>query len=53
MKKLKKNKFIFLVICVIVVSFVYIVFQKAINKYSFEYNEVIEIIDGEDNGRRQ
>lgn len=47
LKKIRKNKFVVLAICVIVVSFVYTGVQKAIDNYSFNKNNDI-VVDHED-----
>ncbi len=47
MKKLKKNKFVVLIVCVIIVSLVYFAAQKAIDSYVFNTNSDI-VSDGAD-----
>lgn len=49
-RKLRKNKFVVLAICVIIVSLVYTGVQKAINNHAFSNNEDIvnENLDGSD-----
>ena len=42
MKKLIKNKFIFLIICVTIVSLLYFLVQKAIDNYVFEMDNEID-----------
>ena len=44
MKKLRKNKFVVLIVCVIIVSLVYFVAQKAIDSYVFNTNS--DIVSG-------
>ena len=44
MKKLRKNKFVVLIVCVITVGFVYFVAQKAIDSYVFNTNS--DIVSG-------
>ena len=46
MKKFLKNKFLVLIVCVILVSIVYLIVRKAINNYAFEDNEDIVSSDG-------
>ena len=41
MRRLRKNKFIVLIICVTVVSVLYFVAQKAIDEYTFKTNGYI------------
>lgn len=47
LKKLIKNKFVLLAVCVIIVSITYFYVQKAIDNYDFETNRDIVSEDGE------
>ena len=46
MKKLRKNKFLVLAICTIIVSLIYFAVQKAIDNYVFKSNSDIVVDDG-------